>query len=72
MRLIKPIFRAGVRRFLKQDSGILQLQRPGLTRRDADAQARWYFAFKKEWAAAHKEGREFVHPVKAQTLRYRT
>ena len=79
MRLIKPIFRAGVRRFLKQDSGILELQRQGLeygTKQmfigDADAQARWYFAMKKEWVAANEEGRDFVHPVKNQVLKYRT
>lgn len=79
MRLLGPIFRAGVRRFLKQDSGILQLQRKSLKYNpkqmfvgDADAQARWYYACKKEWAAARKEGRDFVNPVKAQTLKYRT
>jgi len=79
MRLIGPVFRAGVRRFLKQDSGILQLQGQNLDYNpkhmfvgDADAQARWYYAMKKEWAAARAEGRDFVHPVKAQTLKYRT
>ncbi len=79
MRLIKPIFRTGVRRFLKQDSGILNLQKKGLNYQpkamfvgDADAQARWYYAVKKEWAAARSQNRAFVHPVKETILKYRT
>lgn len=79
MRFMGPAFRVGVRRFLKQDSGILQLQGKNLKYTpkqmfvgDADAQARWYYAFKKEWAASREEGRDFQHPVKKQTLRYRT
>ena len=77
MRLIGPIFRASVRRFLKQDSGILQLQGKNLKYTpkqmfvgDADAQARWYYACKKEWATAQSEGRDFVNPVKDRTLKY--
>lgn len=78
-KAILPIARAGALKFLKQDQAIMNLQgqnRDHNPKRmyvgDADAQARWYFAMKKEWAAARTDGRDFVHPVKAQMLRYRS
>jgi len=78
-KALLPIARAGALKFLKQDQAIMNLQgknRDHNPKRmyvgDADAQARWYFAFKKEWAAARSEGREFVNPVKAQVLKYRS
>lgn len=78
-KALLPIARAGALKFLKQDQAIMNLQEQNKNHDpkrmyvgDADAQARWYFAFKKEWAAARKESREFVHPVKAQVLKYRS
>ena len=78
-KAILPIARAGALKFLKQDQAIMNLQQQSLPYNpkrmyvgDADAQARWYFAFKKEWAAHRKEGREFIHPVKSQVLKYRS
>jgi len=39
---------------------------------DADTQAKWYHAIKREWAYSNKEGREFKNPVKAKTLKWRS
>ena len=39
---------------------------------DADTQAKWYHALKREWKRAQDEGRDFVNPVKAKTLRWRS
>jgi len=39
---------------------------------DADTQAKWYYALKKEWAKSRKEGRDFKNPVKAKTLHWRS
>ncbi len=78
-KALLPIARAGALKFLKQDQAIMNLQEQNKNHDpkrmyvgDADAQARWYFAMKKEWAASRAEGRGFVHPVKAQTLKYRS
>ncbi|NNE57158.1 MAG: aromatic ring-hydroxylating dioxygenase subunit alpha [Hellea sp.] len=78
-KMILPLARSGARKFLRQDRDIMALQKMGLKYNpkqmyvgDADAQARWYFVIKKEWAKSRAEGREFVNPVKPQTLRYRS
>jgi hypothetical protein len=39
---------------------------------DADRQAKWYQALKKEWAAHRREARPFVNPVKESVLRWRS
>jgi len=39
---------------------------------DADRQAKWYQQLKREWALSRKEGRGFVNPVEAATLRWRS
>lgn len=39
---------------------------------DADTQARWYYAMKKEWAKSRRENRPFKNPAKAKTLRWRS
>ena len=77
--VLKPIVRAASRRFLKQDGDMVNLQNEGLKYDppliwidDADRQAKWYQALKREWAASRREGRAFVNPVKAATLRWRS
>jgi phenylpropionate dioxygenase-like ring-hydroxylating dioxygenase large terminal subunit len=77
--LLKPVIRAASRRFLKQDGDMVNLQNQGLRYDppllwidDADRQAKWYQALKKEWTASRREGRPFVNPVKAATLRWRS
>lgn len=76
---LRPVFRYLVHGFLDQDRAAAVLQGEGLAfdpsfmlLGDADAQARWFFALKKEWQQATEERREFRNPVEAATLRWRT
>jgi len=39
---------------------------------DADRQAKWYQALKREWTASRKEGRAFKNPVEGGVLRWRS
>jgi len=75
--LLGPFIRLAARRFLKQDGDMVNLQNQGLKYEpgliwvdDADRQARWYQALKREWAASAREGRPFVNPVTPATLRW--
>ncbi len=77
--LIKPFLRQGVRAFLAQDGGMVNLQNEGLRYDppllwvdDADRQAKWYQALKREWAAHRRDARPFHNPVEAATLRWRS
>jgi phenylpropionate dioxygenase-like ring-hydroxylating dioxygenase large terminal subunit len=72
-----PFVRAGARRFLRQDGDMVDLQNEGLKYDpplmwidDADQQAKWYQALRREWVASRGEGRPFVNPVEAKTLRW--
>lgn len=78
-RLLSPVLAIGARKFLRQDGHMVDLQQMGLKYDprlmlvdDADTQAKWYHAIKKEWAASRKETREFKNPVKARTLKWRS
>ena len=77
--LLRPLIAAGARRFLKQDGDMVNLQNEGLRYDppllwidDADRQAKWYQALKREWAASRAEGRPFVNPVPDSVLRWRS
>jgi phenylpropionate dioxygenase-like ring-hydroxylating dioxygenase large terminal subunit len=77
--LLKPVIAAGARRFLQQDGDMVNLQNDGLRYDpgllwidDADRQAKWYQALKREWDAARREDRPFRNPVEAATLRWRS
>jgi phenylpropionate dioxygenase-like ring-hydroxylating dioxygenase large terminal subunit len=77
--LFKPFIAAGARAFLRQDGDMVNLQKEGLKHQpallwidDADRQAKWYQQLKREWIASRTDGREFVNPVKATTLRWRS
>ncbi len=79
VKVLKPLIKKGASIFLNQDGDIIKLQAeclkhdPGLLLiDDADQQAKWYYLLKKEWAKSRKEGRDFVNPVKAKTLRWRS
>ena len=50
---------------LKYDPTLLLIE-------DADTQAKWYHALKKEWVKSKEEGRAFKNPVKAKVLRWRS
>jgi phenylpropionate dioxygenase-like ring-hydroxylating dioxygenase large terminal subunit len=77
--LLRPFIRLGVRRFLRQDGDMVNLQNQGLRYDppliwidDADRQAKWYQALKKAWAKARRDGAPFVNPVEAAVLRWRS
>ncbi len=77
--IAKPFLRQGVVAFLKQDGGMVNLQNEGLRYDpaliwidDADKQAKWYQQLKREWIKSRAEGRVFVNPVKATTLRWKS
>jgi phenylpropionate dioxygenase-like ring-hydroxylating dioxygenase large terminal subunit len=77
--LLGPFIRAGARRFLHQDGDMVNLQNEGLRYDppliwidDADRQAKWYQALKREWTASRREGRAFVNPVETAVLRWRS
>ncbi len=77
--IAKPFLRMGVVAFLKQDGGMVNLQNEGLRYDpaliwidDADTQAKWYQQLKREWTKSRSEGRGFVNPVKAATLRWKS
>jgi len=77
--LLKPFIAAGARTFLRQDGKMVDLQNQGLKYDpallwidDADRQAKWYQQLKREWTASRREGRPFVNPVEATTLRWRS
>lgn len=75
--LILPVFRIGAKAFLKQDGDMVNLQNEGLKYDptllwidDADRQAKWYQALKREWFLSRAEGRPFANPVEATVLRW--
>jgi phenylpropionate dioxygenase-like ring-hydroxylating dioxygenase large terminal subunit len=77
--LLKPFIALGARAFLRQDGEMVNLQNQGLRYDptllwidDADRQAKWYQALKREWAAARKAGRPFENPVKPEVLRWKS
>lgn len=79
IKILSPILAIAARRFLRQDADMVDLQQMGLAFdpnlmliEDADTQAKWYHALKKEWAASRKEKRAFKNPVKAKTLHWRS
>jgi len=78
--VLKPFVRRAAKTFLKQDGDMVNLQNEGLRYDpallwidDADRQAKWYQALKKEWIAHRRDGRPFVNPVKEPVvLRWRS
>lgn len=77
--LLKPFGRLIVRAFAAQDGGAMRMQAQGAKYHpptmlidDADAQAKWYYRLKQEYARACAEKRPFVNPVEARVLRFRS
>ncbi len=77
--VFRPFIAAGARSFLRQDGDMVNLQNQGLKYDppliwidDADRQAKWYQALKREWARSRAEGRAFVNPIEPTTLRWRS
>ena len=76
---LKPLLKLGARRFLRQDGDMVNLQNQGLAYDpsliwidDADRQAKWYQALKREWEASRRERRPFSNPVRPTVLRWRS
>ncbi|OUL17529.1 2Fe-2S ferredoxin [Nostoc sp. 106C] len=77
--ILKPLLLWFTRSFLHQDRKILIQQQIGLKHNppltlvgDADAQARWYYRLKAEFAKSQIQGRSFVNPIREKTLRWRS
>jgi phenylpropionate dioxygenase-like ring-hydroxylating dioxygenase large terminal subunit len=77
--LLRPFIASGARKFLRQDAAMVNLQNQGLAYDptlmwidDADKQAKWYQALKREWTASRREGRAFANPVEGGVLRWRS
>lgn len=79
LNLAKPILIPMARAFLRQDYEIVMKQKEGLKFEprlmlinDSDTQAKWYFRLKNAWEQAQETDTDFVNPVKATTLRWRS
>ena len=77
--LLRPFIAGAARKFLRQDAAMVNLQNQGLAYDptllwidDADKQAKWYQALKREWTASRREARAFVNPVEGGILRWRS
>lgn len=75
--VMKPILIPAALEFLDQDGRMVDLQNSGLRYSpsmlwidDIDVQAKWYLKLKREWTKSREEGREFVNPIEATTLRW--
>lgn len=79
LSLIKPAVRRFGHVFLGQDMDAVTKQQEGLKYdpslmliKDADTQAKWYYALKTEYHNHLEENRAFQHPVKETELRWRS
>ena len=77
--IAKPLIQAFADRFLQQDVQAVDRQQVGLQYdpslmliKDADTQAKWYYALKSEWIKASLEGRQFQNPIQPTELRWRS
>ncbi len=76
---LQPLITPFVRTFLGQDRDMVVKQQIGLKHnpplmliRDADTQAKWYYQLRSEFIKSNSESRDFVNPVKAQVLHWRS
>jgi phenylpropionate dioxygenase-like ring-hydroxylating dioxygenase large terminal subunit len=77
--VLRPVVAAGARKFLRQDGAMVNLQNQGLAYDptllwidDADRQAKWYQALKREWTQSRAQNRPFESPVEAAVLRWKS
>ncbi|WP_373547933.1 Rieske 2Fe-2S domain-containing protein [Chamaesiphon sp.] len=76
---LRPLILPFIRTFLGQDRDMVVKQQIGLKYnpplmliRDADSQAKWYYQLRSEFIKSNSENRDFVNPVKSQTLHWRS
>jgi phenylpropionate dioxygenase-like ring-hydroxylating dioxygenase large terminal subunit len=74
-----PILMPFISTFLGQDRDMVVKQQIGLQYnpplmliKDADTQAKWYYQLRSEFVKSMLERREFINPVKAQILKWRS
>jgi phenylpropionate dioxygenase-like ring-hydroxylating dioxygenase large terminal subunit len=79
LTLAKPFIWQFSKNFLGQDIDAVTKQQEGLKYdpslmliNDADTQAKWYYALKKEWGESSEASRPFANPVKDVTLSWRS
>lgn len=79
LSLIKPLVKGFTRMFLNQDMEAVKKQQDGLKYdpslmliKDADTQAKWYYALKTEWNDHLLQSRPFANPVKETELRWKS
>jgi phenylpropionate dioxygenase-like ring-hydroxylating dioxygenase large terminal subunit len=79
LSLIKPIVKMFGGKFLRQDLEAVSKQQDGLKYdpslmliKDADTQAKWYYALKSEWKNHLNEKRVFHNPVPETELRWKS
>lgn len=79
LSLLKPAVKKFGHVFLGQDMDAVTKQQEGLRYdpslmliKDADTQAKWYYALKTEYHEHLEQNREFKHPVKETELRWRS
>lgn len=79
LSLLKPLVVGFGKTFLGQDLDAVTKQQEGLKYdpslmliNDADTQAKWYFALKKEWAEHLEHHRNFNNPVPETILKWRS
>lgn len=79
MAWLRPLVRMFTKVFLYQDRDAILRQQEGLKFnpplmliKDADTQAKWYFALKKEYAEANLAQRAFQNPVPETVLHWRS
>jgi phenylpropionate dioxygenase-like ring-hydroxylating dioxygenase large terminal subunit len=79
LNLLTPFISRLARKFLGEDQWASPLRSrtgvanaPSMMINDADVPQKWYLRLKREWQRQQREGGEFVNPVQAATLRWRT
>jgi hypothetical protein len=76
---VQPLVKKFAQFFLNQDISAVSLQQDGLKYdpslmliKDADTQAKWYYALKDEWIKQQAQPQSFQNPVKETELRWRS
>jgi phenylpropionate dioxygenase-like ring-hydroxylating dioxygenase large terminal subunit len=79
LTLLRPFVHQFAHFFLHQDIDAVNKQQEGLKYdpslmliKDADTQAKWYYALKNEWFKHLEEKSEFNHPVQETELRWKS
>ena len=79
LSLFQPFVKKFAQFFLHQDINAVSMQQDGLKYdpslmliKDADTQAKWYYALKEQWLAHQNDSKNFQNPVQETELRWRS